>query len=125
VVANEVKSWRRKPPYRRGDRPEIEAIQADTKGAVSAIAEISSVINRSTTSRPPSRGAVEEQTATTNEITRNVSKPPRRGRIAQNITAVAQAAKGTADASQGHAEGIEPARAARLEHAGPGQPHQQ
>jgi len=79
----------------------IEAIQADTKGAVSAIAEISTVINQINDISTTIASAVEEQTATTNEITRNVSEAAKGvAEIAQNITAVAQAAKGTADAAQ-------------------------
>jgi methyl-accepting chemotaxis protein len=102
VVANEVKELAKETARATEEiGQKIEAIQSDTKGAVSAIAEISAVINQINDISTTIASAVEEQTATTNEITRNVSEAAKGvAEIAQNITAVAQAAKGTADASQ-------------------------
>ena len=102
VVANEVKELAKETARATEEiGQKIEAIQADTKGAVSAIAEISTVINQINDISTTIASAVEEQTATTNEITRNVSEAAKGvAEIAQNITAVAQAAKGTADAAQ-------------------------
>ena len=51
----------------------IQAFQTDTKGAVDAIEEIAEVINRINDISTTIAGAVEEQTATTMEIGRNVS----------------------------------------------------
>ena len=97
VVANEVKELAKETAKATEDiSQKIEAIQADTKSAVTAIAEISAVINKINDYQNTIASAVEEQTATTNEITRNVAEAAKgSSEIAQNITGVAQAAKST------------------------------
>ena len=97
VVANEVKELAKETAKATEDiSQKIEAIQADTKSAVTAIAEISTVINKINDYQNTIASAVEEQTATTNEITRNVAEAAKGStEIAQNITGVATAAKST------------------------------
>ena len=97
VVANEVKELAKETAKATEDiSQKIEAIQADTKSAVKAIGEISTVINKINDYKNTIASAVEEQTATTNEITRNVAEAAKGSKeIAQNITGVAQAAKST------------------------------
>lgn len=97
VVANEVKELAKETAKATEDiSQKIEAIQRDTQGAVSAIAEISLVINQINDISNTIASAVEEQTATTNEISRNVAESSRgTSEISQNITSVAQAAKST------------------------------
>jgi methyl-accepting chemotaxis protein len=97
VVANEVKELAKETAKATEDiSQKIEAIQGDTKRAVIAITEISTVINKINDYQNTIASAVEEQTATTNEITRNVAEAAKGSKeIAQNITGVAQAAKST------------------------------
>ena len=97
VVANEVKELAKQTAKATEDiGQKIEAIQADTKGAVQAIAEISSVINQVNDISNTIASAVEEQTVTTNEIGRNVAEAARgTSDIAKNISGVAQAAQNT------------------------------
>ena len=97
VVANEVKELAKETARATDDiSQKIETIQADTKRAVSAIAEITDVINKINDYQTTIASAVEEQTATTNEITRNVSEAAQgSSEIAQNIVGVAEAARNT------------------------------
>ena len=97
VVANEVKELAKETAKATEDiSQKIEAIQADTKSAVEAIAEIGVIINKINDYQNTIASAVEEQTATTNEISRNVAEAAKGStEIAQNITGVAQAAKST------------------------------
>jgi len=97
VVANEVKELAKETAKATEDiSQKIEAIQGDTKGAVEAIAEITTVINQLNDISGTIASAVEEQTATTNEIGRNVTEAAQgSGEIAQNITGVAAAAEST------------------------------
>ena len=72
------------------------AIQADTKSAVAAaIRDVSAVIQHLINDYQNTiASAVEEQTVTTNEISRNVSEAARGSKeIAENITGVAMTAK--------------------------------
>ncbi len=74
----------------------IEAIQRDTGDAVSAIREIAGVIGRINEIQSSIASAVEEQTATTNEMSRNLSEGARgMGEISQNIEGVGRAARVT------------------------------
>jgi len=100
VVANEVKELAKETARATEDiGQKIDAIQGDTEGAVAAIAEISNVIGRINDIQTTIASAVEEQTATTNEISRNVSEAAKGStEIASAITGVAQAAR---DASTG------------------------
>ena len=97
VVANEVKELAKQTAKATEDiSQKIEAIQGDTKGAVQAIGEISSVINQINDISNSIASAVEEQTVTTNEIGRNVTEAAKgTGDIAKNITGVATAARET------------------------------
>ena len=94
VVANEVKELAKETAKATEDiSQKIEAIQKDTTGAVDAIAEISQIINQINDIQNTIASAVEEQTATTNEITRSVAEAARgSSQIAQSITGVAKTA---------------------------------
>jgi methyl-accepting chemotaxis protein len=99
VVANEVKELAKQTAKATEDiSRKIEAIQGDTKGAVEAIAQISKIINQINDIQNTIASAVEQQTATTGEISRNVSEAAQgSNEIAQNITGVAQAAQSTTE----------------------------
>jgi methyl-accepting chemotaxis protein len=98
VVANEVKELAKETAKATEDiSQKIEAIQGDTRGAVAAIGQISSIIGQINDIQNTIASAVEEQTATTNEIGRNVSEAAKGSTdIARNITGVAEAARQTA-----------------------------
>ncbi len=97
VVANEVKELAKETAKATEDiSRKIEAIQTDTKAAVDAIASISGVINQVNDISGTIATAVEEQNATTNEMSRNVSEAAHgSGEITSNIAGVAEAAQGT------------------------------
>jgi methyl-accepting chemotaxis protein len=99
VVANEVKELAKQTAKATEDiSRKIEAIQGDTKGAVEAIAQIGKIINQINDIQNTIASAVEEQTATTGEISRNVTEAAKgSNEIAQNITGVAQAARSTTE----------------------------
>jgi methyl-accepting chemotaxis protein len=99
VVANEVKELAKETAKATEEiGQKIEAIQGDSKAAVAAIAEISSIINQINDVSSTIASAVEEQTATTNEIGRNVSEAAKgTTEIARNITGVATAAQNTTE----------------------------
>jgi methyl-accepting chemotaxis protein len=97
VVANEVKELANQTGKATEEiSGKIQAIQSDTQGAVDAIAEISQVINQINDISNTIASAVEEQTATTAEIGRNVGEAAKgSSEINQNISGVAQAAENT------------------------------
>ena len=97
VVANEVKELAKQTAKATEEiGQKIEAIQGDTKGAVTAIEEISTIINQINDISNSIASAVEEQTATTNEIGHSVAEAATGvGDIAKNIGGVATAAKNT------------------------------
>ena len=97
VVANEVKELAKQTAKATEDiSRKIEAIQVDTKSAVSAIHQISEVIRQVNDISNTIATAVEEQNATTNEMARNVSEAARgSGEITKNISGVAEAAQST------------------------------
>ncbi len=97
VVANEVKELAKETAKATEDiSQKIEAIQTDTKGAVSAIAQISAVINQINDIQNTIASAVEEQSATTNEISRNLAEAAKGAvDITKNIGGVAEAARST------------------------------
>ena len=99
VVANEVKELAKETAKATEDiTQKIEEIQGDTQGAVRAIAEISQIITQINDIANTIAGAVEEQTATTNEIASNVAEAARGGKqVAENICSVAGAAKRTTE----------------------------
>jgi methyl-accepting chemotaxis protein len=98
VVANEVKELAKETAKATEDIGQrIEAIQADTRGAIAAIAQISGIINRISDIQNTIAGAVEEQSATTNEITRSVGEVAKgSSSISQNVSGVARDAEQTA-----------------------------
>jgi methyl-accepting chemotaxis protein len=98
VVAAEVKELAKETARATEEiGKKIEAIQGDTQGAVTAIAEISGIISQISDISSAIASAVDAQTATTNEIGRNVGKAARSaGEIAGNISRVAEAARNTA-----------------------------
>jgi methyl-accepting chemotaxis protein len=111
VVANEVKELAKETAKATEEiGQKIEAIQLDTKGAVKAIGDISSVINQINDISNTIASAVEEQTATTNEIGRNLAEAAKGvNEIARNITGVATAAQSTAQGAtdtQGSAKAL-------------------
>lgn len=97
VVANEVKQLATETARATADiSKKIEAIQTNTKTAVSAIAEISGVIGQISNISDAIASAVEQQSATTNEIGRSVGVAATgASEIASNISKVAQAAQNT------------------------------
>lgn len=97
VVANEVKELAKETAKATEDiSMKIETIQADTGGAVDAIRQISEVIDQINDISTTIASAVEEQTATANEMGRNVGEASRgSSEIAVNITTVAKAAEQT------------------------------
>nr|WP_255643576.1 HAMP domain-containing methyl-accepting chemotaxis protein [Actinoplanes polyasparticus] len=103
VVASEVKDLAQETARATEDiSRRVQAIQGDTSGAVNAIDEITRVIARISDFQTTIASAVEEQTATTNEMNRSVGEAASgTGEIAQNITGVAEAARLT---SQGVTE---------------------
>jgi methyl-accepting chemotaxis protein len=100
VVANEVKELAQETARATEDiARRVEAIQADTGGAVDAIGEISTIITSINDYQLTIASAVEEQTATTNEMGRNVAEASTgSGEIATNIAGVAGAAESTTQA---------------------------
>ena len=102
VVANEVKELAKQTAKATEDiGSKIGTIQADTKGAIEAIGTIGGVINQINDISATIAAAVEEQSATTNEMTRNASEAARgAGDISTNIEGVAQAANGTLSRAQ-------------------------
>jgi len=99
VVANEVKELARETAKATEDiGSRIESMQSDTERAVAAIAEIGTVIGRIDELQTRIAAAVEEQSATTGEISRNIAEATTgSGEIAENIVQVAQAAQSTAE----------------------------
>ncbi|WP_448641841.1 methyl-accepting chemotaxis protein [Geodermatophilus sp. URMC 63] len=102
VVANEVKELAQETARATQDiTTRVQAIQTDTEGAVTAIGEISSIIGLINDSQGTIAAAVEEQTATTTEMNRNVAEAAlSAGQIAENIQAVAGASTSTTRAMQ-------------------------
>ena len=99
VVANEVKELAKETAKATEDISQnIEAIRNDSVGAVDAIKQISAVVTQINDFSNTIASAIEEQTATANEIGRNVLEAARgTEEIARNITSVAQAAGSTTE----------------------------
>jgi methyl-accepting chemotaxis protein len=99
VVANEVKELSQETARATEDiSRRVEAIQADTTSAVAAIADVSRVITQMNDYQVTIASAVEEQTATTNEMNQSVTKAASgSAQIAENITAVATVARTTTE----------------------------
>jgi methyl-accepting chemotaxis protein len=101
VVANEVKELAKQTAEATEDiSRKITAIQTDTKDAVRAIASITDVIHQISSISGTIATAVEEQSATTSEMTRNVGDAANGAReIAKNIEGVVQAAQSTSSST--------------------------
>ena len=110
VVASEVKDLAQETARATGDiTAKITNIQSDAAKAAHAITQITQVIEQINNLQTTIASAVEEQTATTNEMARNISQAANgSGDIAANITAVANAAASTR-------AGVEEARTAAAE----------
>ncbi|MCZ2817203.1 methyl-accepting chemotaxis protein [Modestobacter sp. VKM Ac-2984] len=103
VVASEVKELAQETARATEDiSRRVEAIQGDTAGAVEAIGEISNVIGQINDYQATIAAAVEEQTATTNEMNRNVAEAA--GSSRSIATAITGLAAGTAETNQRVAE---------------------
>jgi methyl-accepting chemotaxis protein len=99
VVANEVKELAQETAKATEDiSHRIEAIQNDTTGAVAAIARIDEVITQISDYQTTIASAVEEQTATTNEMSRSISEAAQgAGSIAQSIATISTVSGATGD----------------------------
>jgi len=111
VVANEVKELSLETTKATEEiSSHIVQIQTDTKDSVDTIGQIGEIIKRINDIAVTIASAVEEQSATTSEIGRNVSEAAKAtAEIARSITGVAAAAQNTASVSetvQSSAEGL-------------------
>ena len=99
VVAGEVKELAQETARATEDiARRVETIQGDTQAAVTAIGDISSIIAQINDFQVSIASAVEEQTATTNEMARSVTEAAAgSGEIASNIISVSQAASETSE----------------------------
>ena len=97
VVASEVKELSKETAKATEEiRRKIEAIQGDAREAVSAIAQIRSVISQINGIQGSITTAVDRQVATIHEIGRTITEVTAgSAQIAHNITAVAQTAQST------------------------------
>ncbi|MBB2924181.1 methyl-accepting chemotaxis protein [Cellulomonas cellasea] len=95
VVAGEVKELARETALATEDITQrVEAIQVDTRQAVAAIEEITHIIASINDYQLTIASSVEEQTATTTEMSRGVQEAAAgSGEIAANVTGVASAAE--------------------------------
>jgi methyl-accepting chemotaxis protein len=100
VVANEVKELAQETARATEDiARRVEAIQGDSTGAVDAIGRISEIIGSINDFQLTIASAVEEQTATTNEMSRSVQEAAGGStEIAANIAGVSTAASATTEA---------------------------
>jgi methyl-accepting chemotaxis protein len=100
VVANEVKELAQETAKATEDiARRVLAIQGDTTAAVAAIEEISAIVGQISDRQTTIASAVEEQTATTNEMSRSVQEAASGStQIAENITGVSTAADSTTQA---------------------------
>lgn len=99
VVASEVKELARETSKATEDiAHRIDAIQTDTQAAVAAITQIAAIIQQINDTQSTIASAIEEQTAVTNEMSRNVTEAATgSSEIAANITGVAVAAAATTE----------------------------
>ncbi len=99
VVAGEVKDLAQETAKATEDISQrVQAIQADTSGAVTAIGEITEIIERINGIQLTIASAVEEQTATTAEMNRTLSEAANgAGDIAMTIGTVSDATRKTTD----------------------------
>ncbi|MGY2002748.1 methyl-accepting chemotaxis protein [Blastococcus sp. SYSU DS1024] len=110
VVASEVKELAQETARATEDiSKRVEAIQGDTAGAVEAISRISAVIGEINDFQATIAAAVEEQTATTNEMNRNVAE------AASGSQDIAAAISGLAAGTQETNQRVEDAQRAATE----------
>ena len=97
VVASEVKELAKETSKATEDiRTKIEGIQSDTREAVASNEKTRNIITKIHEIQNTIAGAVEEQAATTREITKNVADAATgSSEIAKNITGLAEAAQST------------------------------
>ena len=97
VVANEVKDLAQETARATEDiAGRVAAMQRDSGAAVTAIAEITHIISRINDAQSTIAAAVEEQSATTTEMSRNVNEVATRSRdISDTVSAVAEIAAQT------------------------------
>ena len=110
VVANEVKELAQETARATEDiARRVETIQSDAAGAVEAIEQISAIIASINDYQLRIASAVEEQTATTNEMSRNVAEAATGvAQIADNINSVADVARvATTSASESQHAALE------------------
>ena len=102
VVANEVKDLAQETAKATEViARQVDAIQADSAGAAAAIADVAAVIGRVNDHTAMIAAAVEQQTSTTNEMTRSVAGVATgSSQIAEGIATVTQAGSATADAGE-------------------------
>ncbi|MFC7534461.1 methyl-accepting chemotaxis protein [Actinoplanes sp. GCM10030250] len=113
VVASEVKDLAQETARATDDiSRRVEAIQSDTTNAVAAIGEISQIIARINDYQLTIASAVEEQTATTGEMSRSVSD------AAQGSTDIAGTISGVATATQSTTANLVEASGTAVELAG-------
>jgi methyl-accepting chemotaxis protein len=100
VVANEVKELAQETAKATEDiARRVQAIQGDTTAAVAAIGEISEIVAQIADRQTTIASAVEEQTATTQEMARSVAEAATGSQeIAGTITGVSAAAESTTQA---------------------------
>ena len=102
VVANEVKELAKQTAKATEDIGQrIATIQQDIAAAVSTIGQVGTIINRINGLQTGIASAVEEQTAATRDIGRNISEAAQGSAvIARNITGVADAARKTSEGAE-------------------------
>jgi methyl-accepting chemotaxis protein len=103
VVANEVKDLANETAKATEQITQrIQAIQTETGQAIEGLGEIGEIITRMNDISVTIASAVEEQTATTNEIARNVKEAAKGGsKVLENIESVAIAARSTLGGANG------------------------
>lgn len=101
VVANEVKELARQSSTSAGDiGGRIAAIQADIEAAVAGVTRLSEIISQIDQTQQSIAAAIEEQTATTAEVGRNVAEAAHGNRtVAAGVGEVAGAARRTSAGS--------------------------
>jgi methyl-accepting chemotaxis protein len=97
VVANEVKELANQTAKATGEiTGKIQTIQSDVGGAVTSIGDVSKVIDEINGISTTIASAVEEQTATTGEMSRNVSDAAKGSQnISENLSSLAEAVAAT------------------------------
>jgi len=102
VVANEVKGLANKTAAATEEiNRTIREIQEDTKNAIVSTTDISKVIETINKISEAVAGAIEEQTAATREITRNMSQAANESRkVLESNEAVANTSKNTAEGAE-------------------------